>query len=346
MGTLRRVHGTDRWWIDPESGVFYLEVYVGNERTRLSSKERDLEKAKKKRRFLEREAKLRYGRRKPTGRPFFAPEWDGWTMMNRSIWKPGTYADIVSRGRVHLKPFFGDYLVDEINDAVWEKYLSFKLSERPGLKIAKHQDYLAMFLRHQQRLGNVHHIPTLRNPDPETDAARIITPEEEREILAKLTGDMRLAFLMAIRLGMREYEVLGLQKDRISTQDWFIRLKASDTKTERGRSVPVADTELREEILKRMSDPSPFLFPSPKDPSTSRWMPRKEWDAVREDTGIDITFHNTRHTCATRMADVMPVTHTARILGQSIEVCDKRYYRCKESDLMASMEKLRWETKW
>ena len=342
VGTLKRITLTDRWWEDPVTGIKYLEVYVKNVRRRISSGEVSLEKAEKKRRELERTAAERHRKQKGLSSNAFEVRWDAWVELNKTIWRQGTLADIKSVGKCHMKPFFEKYLITEVDAELWKKYVALKLSNRPDMRLARHQAYLTMFLNSEAEAGRLTKAPGLFDPDPEVDAAVVISYKEEAEILeACQDEDLRLGFTMGIRLGMREYEIFGLAKDRVDASTWFINLRAEDTKTGKGRSVPVVDKEIIKDLKKRLeAEDTDWIFPSPRNKTKSRWFPRDAWDEVREKTGIDVTFHNTRHTAATRFAEVMQPTHAARILGMSIEIFDKRYCRVKDKELKSAMERM------
>ena len=344
MGTLRRIPGTDRWWEDPQTLIKYLEVYVDHQRRRVSSGETDLDKAQRKRRDLERTAREKYKIRKPKGLPTFEEAWDEWIETTKVMWRLGTLADIQSVGKVHLKPYYGKYLVAEVADAeLWKKYVAHKYAQRPGCKLARHHAYFTMFLNAQFEAGKIPRVPALYDPDPEVDAAVVIARSEQARVLRFLRNhedaeDMLLGFMMAITLGMREYEIFDLKKDRIDAKNWFIRLRADDVKTGKPRSIPIVHRWIRAQLSKRIARAgSDFIFPSPKDPGKSRWFPQRAWNLVREKTGIEITFHNTRHTAATRFSKLILPTVAARILGMSLDVYDRKYCRTQEEDLMSAM---------
>ncbi len=338
---------TDRWWTDPKTGIYYLEIYVDQKRSRLSTGETDFELAQKGRRDLERKAKDRHGKRRQKNRATFESKWDAWMELRKPEWSDKTYRCVKSAGNVHFKPFFGEYLLDELSGnagvTAWENYISAKLRGNSSMKLAKHQDYLMMFFKFQHRAGELVLLPILRNPDDETDSAVVITPEQEAAIIRWATSnakdDLLLGFRIAIDTGMRENEVFWLRKDQVDTREWVIRIKVGDTKTRQWRVVPLMNPWIREELERRIAAAgSDYIFPSPRVEGEPRDLPRWHWDEVRAATGIDITFHNTRHTCASRMGEAgVPPAVGARILGMSIEVFDRKYCRIKESDLKKHM---------
>ena len=142
----------------------------------------------------------------------------------------------------------------------------------------------------------------LRRPPNPPHRERVITPSEIRIMLRTLrhrTGRRpdslmavtALAFLLALRTGMRAGEIVGLTWDRVH-ESW---VHLPDTKNGTARNVPIPASARRIFEQARGLDPE-RVFP----------ITRQTRDAIyrkaREKAGLHgFTFHDSRHTAATRI---------------------------------------------
>ena len=105
--------------------------------------------------------------------------------------------------------------------------------------------------------------------------------------------------VIAYRTAMRKSEIVKLVRSRVDLKDGFIRLRAEDTKTGVGRTVPI-HPELTK-VLKRTFKVRPLKCDRafhrdgrPLGPNDLRWV----HEVVCTKAGIeDFTFHDFRHTC-------------------------------------------------
>jgi integrase len=98
---------------------------------------------------------------------------------------------------------------------------------------------------------------------------------------------------------MRKSEIVTLSRSRVDLKDEFIRLRAEDTKTGAGRSIPIHPELIG--ALKRAFKVRPLSCDKafhrdgrPLDSDHIRWVHK----TVCEKAGIEnFTFHDFRHTC-------------------------------------------------
>lgn len=130
-------------------------------------------------------------------------------------------------------------------------------------------------------------------------------------------------FMLALRTGMRAGELCGLTWDRVYPK--YCRLV--ETKNGKGRSVPL--TPKAERLLEKMrgwDEDSVFAIkPESLDAVFRRY---------REKTGLTgYTFHDARHTAATRMAKKVDILTLCKIFGWSSTKMALVYYNPKAEDI-------------
>ena len=341
----RQISLGDGFFVDLQrKNKIYGPVFVGGDRRRVSTgvvcdltSPESMQKCKElalKRMHKIREEKIKEGPRARVPRPLFTHDWDDWVEMKSATWRIGTTRDVKSRGK-HLKEFFYQDCVDEINEARWEKYLAWMAPKQ--YKLAKHQDYMASFLKYEFHKGVIKRIPQLRNPDVETKVGKYMPLSIWRKVFKESKGDLRLQLSIGYYMGMRGGEIMELAKDRVNFKERMISLTPIDTKTKKGRDIPIHPKVLP--MLKRQYalNASQFFFPSPRknmDRPMRKEGNRKPWTALKTKLGIDFRRHDLRHTCATNFArrKVNPVW-AARVLGMTLEVYDKIYCQTITKDL-------------
>jgi integrase len=71
---------------------------------------------------------------------------------------------------------------------------------------------------------------------------RVLSPEEFQRLLEALPLSLHLAIIIAYYTGMRRGEILNLRWHQIDLSKGLIRLEGVDTKTQKGRLVPLNAT--------------------------------------------------------------------------------------------------------
>lgn len=135
----------------------------------------------------------------------------------------------------------------------------------------------------------------VKKPPSPPHRDRIITDDEIAALTEKLNGQYRAAFLLALETGMRVKELCDIREQDIHEK--FVTLH--NTKNGTKRDVPLS-TRARE--LVQVFDTTPANL------SAVFYKAKKELK-------IDCTFHDTRHTACTRLAQKLSPLELARMLG-------------------------------
>ena len=174
----------------------------------------------------------------------------------------------------------------------------------------------------------VNPVRALRKPSSSAHRDRVLARYEIRSLLQRMGYPRKenaasLAFLLALRTGMRLGEICNLTTDRVF--DKYVWL--DETKTN-PRQVPLSKKARRimDKIIVRKKK-GPVI--GAKAGTVSNLFVR-----YRKSLGMnDVTFHDTRHTAATWMAKKVDVMTLCKIFGWTDPKMAMVYYNPKASDI-------------
>lgn len=154
-------------------------------------------------------------------------------------------------------------------------------------------------------------VSAVQRPERDTiNAPRVLTPKEEKELLALTDSSenraLNIVVRIALRTGMRLNEIMRLRWNDVEFHDGHALLLIRKTKNKRQRIVPLAGDALNAVVRLRVPHVEGFsdalLFPGKK----SRERPlviRTAWKTCLKHAGIaNFRFHDLRHTFASRLA--------------------------------------------
>ncbi|WP_225784502.1 site-specific integrase [Xenophilus sp. Marseille-Q4582] len=172
-------------------------------------------------------------------------------------------------------------------------------------------------------------IRDVRKPAAAPHRERIIQPHETRRLLRALDWSMKRpvrsvrqavghCFVAALQTGMRAGELCGLEWADVRVD--HVLLHANRTKTGRARQVPLTPEAAR--VIERMKGFDEVLVFG---------IPARSLDAMfrkyRERAGLEgFTFHDARHTAATRLARKVDVLDLCKIFGWAATTRALTYY--------------------
>jgi site-specific recombinase XerD len=209
--------------------------------------------------------------------------------------------------------------------------------------------------------------------DPDHSRERVISPDEEKQIINALLmpvkrrnpfhNSLRVrnarVFWLALRTGMRSGEILGLEKSDvhfergIQMKYGYIHvtrtLNKKTTKTKKARIIPMTRT-INEALRLWIKDSkNEFVFPSPyyKESPVKVFRQTFKEAVIRaklpygRETANGIVFHDTRHTAATRLLDAgASIRDVADLLGHSDSFMTMRYVHSSPASKQKAMDLL------
>jgi integrase len=189
-------------------------------------------------------------------------------------------------------------------------------------------------------------IKLLKCPPPKTD---YLTPGKCDLLLEHSDGELRAMIFLALRTGMRQGEILGLQWESIDWQNRTIAVRHSwysykkvlvSPKSNRERYIPIsADIS---DMLYLSRKKSGFVFLSPyKEPFTCHRVINDIAKICKKAGMRKIGWHILRHTFATNLAaNGVPLHNVQALLGHSTITTTMRYAHAMPSALRAAIETL------
>ena len=136
--------------------------------------------------------------------------------------------------------------------------------------------------------------------------------------------------------GCRRSEIVRLRWSEVDGE----MLVLADSKTG-PRKVPL-NTQARRIVERQPRGRSPFVFPSPLDPSRPRSHNLALWYRVRREAGIeDCRLHDLRHTLASHaVMNGVPVPVVSRLLGHSNVRMTLRYAHLGDREIKEAAERI------
>lgn len=158
---------------------------------------------------------------------------------------------------------------------------------------------------------------------------RVISQDEIDKLCEYLSPDLKDIFLLAIETGMRQAEICGLTWDRVYLEKRYVKLLI--TKNGRPREVPLSQKAV--DILSgRQKKKSGSVFNlSPLAASTEFMKARISAELY------GFTFHDSRHTAATRIALKLPILDLCKMFGWSNPKRAMTYYNPTASEIASRL---------
>jgi integrase len=250
-----------------------------------------------------------------------------------------------------LIPFFGKMLVGEITTYHIEQFKARKAKEGLANKsIKNHLTVLSKCLTCAylwlELASKPPEIPWPKCPPSRTD---YLSSDECEILLSHAGGVIREMILMALRTGMRQGELKGLQWSSIDWENRVLIVNNSycdreknigPPKNNRIRSIPL-DADLYE-ILYRRKNAIGYVFTNAKGkPLNHSWL-SYHLTKVYTRAGLRrVSWHMLRHTFASHLAmKGVPLNAVQALLGHSTIVMTMRYSHVAPSTMRAAIELL------
>jgi integrase len=277
-----------------------------------------------------------------------------WRWFKDYVVANNKYSEQRTKGHIianSLIPFFGKLPIDEINVSEIERYKAKLSGEGLSKKTINNRlsilnTCLTMAHEWLHLEAPQPRIKRLRCAPPKTD---YLTPKESLALLAATTGTMRELVLTALRTGMRQGELKGLQWESIDWQSGNLVVRHSrcdhrkilDTpKSNRERHIPL-DREVYQTLLKRKQQNGYVFLDANGQPFHARGMTKYLTRACAAAGLRRITWHVLRHTFASELAvKGVPLHAVQALLGHTTIMTTMRYSHVAPSALRSAIELL------
>lgn len=254
-----------------------------------------------------------------------------------------------------LIPFFGRMSISQITAHHIEQYKAHTLKEGVSRKTVNNR--LAIFRKciitayeWLQLPGAPPKVVWLKCAPPRTD---YLSADECGLLLSHATGVVHEMILTALRTGMRQAELRGLQWHSINweTRSLVVRHSLNDLtkqleppKSNRERHIPL-DVDLYEALYRRRQSTGYVFVDRRGKPFDCKRLIRRLW-YVRQQTGLRaFGWHTLRHTFASHLAiKGVPLHVVQALLGHSSIAVTMRYAHVAPSSLRAAIDILNPKT--
>ena len=258
-------------------------------------------------------------------------------------YKPSTRRSVRSALSARLLPAFGPKLLDRIAPPDVRRWFDAFSRTAPGnanysLRLFRQIMNFAIACGHIER-NPTHAIKRNRRPaltrflsTGEIDRLHRVLERQDGRGGREQADIIRLLLLT----GCRRSEIVRLRWSEVGGD----ALMLVDSKTG-PRKVPL-NSQARRILERQPRKGSPFVFPSPRDPSRPRGREIGLWYRVRRDAGLDdCRLHDLRHTFTSHaVLRGVPLPVVARLLGHSSPQMTLRYAHLADRDIENAAERV------
>ena len=229
----------------------------------------------------------------------------------------------------NMEAFFGECYLKEITPFQIEKYKAHRLHQ--GVKPSTVNRELSVLKRafnlaidwHMAEENPVRRVKFFQQPDPKE---RVLSEGEEQKLINASSEHLRPIIIAALNTGMRVAETLSLIWSQINLKKREIEVVK--TKSGKKRVIPINDALL--DMFNRLEKADDFVFlyhdPKTKKPRPVKSIKRSFTNACKRAGIKALTFHDLRHTFASRLVgrgiDLITVKE---LLGHSSVKTTERY---------------------
>lgn len=246
---------------------------------------------------------------------------------------PSTYAPAKTR-LDRLSQYFGDLPLSKVTEKKWEGYVLWRLKDRPGSKFFDDRKYMKQVILEAYQRKIIDRPLKLRIPDVPTNVGKEITTDEIRRLRANASPELRFHLDIALLMGLRKNEMFRLRWDQFDWDREIITLEPADTKTRKGRIVPINQVLLPEFKKRFAGRASKYVLPGAKNLNKPRQSNRRQWRTCKRRADVKARWHDWRHTCASIMLRVgNSLEAVKKYLGMSMHILLRIYAHLNIDDL-------------
>lgn len=250
-----------------------------------------------------------------------------------------------------LVPFFGKMPLEKIATQHIEQYKASTLKQGVNPKTVNNRlAVLGKCIRTAYEWleikGVSPKVKLLKCPPPQTNH---LSPDECAVLSSSAEGVVQDMILTALRTGMRQGELRGLQWSSVQWENRTITVRHSlndrtkrleSPKSNRERHIPI-DTDVYAVLFRRKKDTGYVFSDADGNPFESQWVIRR-LNEIRSKAGLrKFTWHTLRHTFASQLAMKGAPLHAVQaLLGHSSISTTMRYAHVAPSALRTAIDML------
>lgn len=258
----------------------------------------------------------------------------------------------------HLKPYFGRFKVEEIDQNLFKDYCAFK--KKKGLNLVNHRKVMNHFLKWCVHEKYLKYRLELEIPKHAYRARRkrvVLKSDEIPKLIKACEGRVMLYVMMYLFMGMRNSEIVRLRWDEVDFKRSAIFINPLSNRKRKARAIPinsfVLDLLKREAQKPRHADRrKEYVFPTRRAQGKYPHVNpmggfRKPWTQAltRAGLGVHITPHDLRATFETFMHTNKEFTDSQRekMAGAQIDVQKDIYVQMQVEQLRGLEESVQAE---
>jgi integrase len=333
------------WWVDFRSGhTRYRKRSPENSRAGAKAYEASL------RHRLARGEQLDAKKSEEQTFAQFAEAWfTGYVVINN---KPSEQRAKQQILRASLIPFFGKMRLDAIGKKDIEHFKAHE--QRRGNANKTINNKLAVL---RKCLATAYDWEAMRNPPPKIQQLRcrppvteFLTPEEADRLLDETDGILHETVLVALRTGLRQGEILGLQWEAIDWENRILTVRHSlfdhtltAPKSNRERHVPLSGDLYQ--VLRARRKSTGYVFTNRDQRPIRKSAHYRSLKRAQRKAGLrSFGWHALRHTFATHLvAKGVQLRTVQELLGHTTITMTTRYAHVGASSLRAAVDLLSTE---
>jgi integrase len=254
--------------------------------------------------------------------PTFDRAADNWFQEVKSHLADRTEAIYEVALRCHLKPALGALLLCDIDASRIASYQARRKAEKASARtLNKELQVLRQILKRHKLWANLQ--GDVRFEREHSDIGKALTVEQEKKLLAACVSNALLnaVVTLALNTALRKNEIRTLRWSQIDFEKRTVTVGRAKTQAGTGRLIPLNQPAF--DALAKwagrlvQSKAEDYVFPAceaagieRKHPDMERIDPsqpikswRSAWRAALKRAGLQVRFHDLRHTCITKLAE-------------------------------------------
>ncbi len=267
-------------------------------------------------------------------------------IAGRRIISPRTYQEIQSIWEKHLRSFFANKRLSDIDSVLWSEYCrKSKLAD-----LSNHRKVLRTFLAWCEQQGKIKYIPTLKIPHVVRRKRKTLSQDEIKLILSHSKGSLLIFVSLYLFMGVRRTEQIKAKWENVDFNNMAFVITDDTTRTRTGRVIPLnrfvasllahhKNDQIERGII------TPWVFPKAGKPNehATQDMPNTAWKTMLENAGLSdsgIEPHDLRATYEHYASKRLEYTDTQRekMAGASMQTQRRIYLRGYQADDLRGLE--------